>query len=125
VEKGALKYGFDSFFEDIRNKILNKDIPQSEILRISSIKLPDVFFYSYIIFGTYEISKESVMKSVEQFNSIFTGVTAIEFREHENLRYESQPSSQKLKAWLQSNCFLVDFIMEDDEQWKIVPDKTF
>ncbi|MHA1786038.1 MAG: hypothetical protein ACTSVY_12830 [Candidatus Helarchaeota archaeon] len=117
--------GFDSFFENIRNIILNKGIPQSEIYRMSSLKIDGVNFYSYVLFGINGISEESVIISVKKFNSMFKGVTAIEFREHQGLKLKHQPSSQDLKEWLRLNTILVDFIENENEQWKIIDDKLF
>ena len=114
--------GFDSYFEDIRNGVLNKGMRQSEIERISKIRVPNIQFYSYVIFGAEGISEESVKESVNTFNILFSGTTAIEFREHEGLKLKAKPSSQELKEWLALKCVAVDLI-GDDEQWKIVQDK--
>lgn len=111
--------GFDSYNEILRNKTLNKGIPQSEITRISSIKIKNAFFYSYVVFGIEGITEVSVMKSVEEFNSIFKGVTAIEFRFHPGLKIKPQVTSYRLKNWLISNCSTVDFLGCDDDQWEI------
>jgi len=114
--------GFDSYFEEIRNNVLNKGIPQAEIERISKLKIPNVQFYSYVIFGAEGISEESVKESVNTFNILFSGTTAIEFRKHEGIKLKATASSQDLKHWLTLKCLLVDMIGEDD-QWKIVQDK--
>jgi len=114
--------GFDSYFEEIRNKILNKGIPQSEIERISKLKIPNIQFYSYVIFGVDGIPEDTVKESVNTFNILFSGTTAIEFREHEGLKLKATASSQDLKQWLSLKCLTVDMI-GDDDQWKIVQDK--
>ena len=114
--------GFDSYFEEIRNKVLNKGIPQAEIERISKIKIPNIQFYSYVIFGAEGISEDSVKQSVNTFNILFSGTTAIEFRAHEGLKLNAIASSQDLKQWLTLKCLTVDKIGEDD-QWKIVQAK--
>ncbi len=110
--------GFDSYFEEIRNNILNKGIPQSEIERISKIKHPQVQFYSYVIFGVQGITEESVKESVNTFNLLFSGTTAIEFRAHKGIKLKKIQSTSDLKQWLSLKCLIVDLIGED-EQWKI------
>ncbi|NHI92648.1 MAG: hypothetical protein EAX96_09100 [Candidatus Lokiarchaeota archaeon] len=112
--------GFDSFNDGIRNNILKKGIPQSEIYRISSLKIPNVYFYSYVIFGIEGIKESSIIESVRQFNSFFSGVTAIEFRKHKGLKLKQKLTSNKLKDWLKLNCLSVDFISEKDDQWEII-----
>lgn len=112
--------GFDSFSEKIRNTVFNKNIPQSEITRMASMKIKNVSFYSYVVFGIEGISEASVKRSVEKFNSLFKGVTAIEYRYRPRLRLNHQIISESLKNWLKSNCLNVDFIGNDDEQWAIL-----
>ena len=111
--------GFDSFYEKIRNGALNKNIPQSEITRIASIELNNVSFYSYVVFGVEGIIEESIKQSVEKFNSLFKGVTAIEYRYRPGLKLNPRSSSSSFKNWLKSNCHAVDFFGHDDEQWEI------
>ena len=89
--------GFDSFNEKLRENLFNKGIPQSEITRIASIQAEKVSFYSYVVFGIEGLPEESVKKSVQEFNSLFKGVTAIEFRDHPGLKVKSKKSSQSPK----------------------------
>ncbi|MHA1301569.1 MAG: hypothetical protein ACTSO9_19275 [Candidatus Helarchaeota archaeon] len=111
--------GFDSVDEIIRNKILNKGIPQSEINRILALskELIDISFFSYILFGIEGVSEESVKDSVRFFNQNMNGVSAIEFRENPKSKLKHQKVSENLRDFLTKNCSSVDFIGVDDEQW--------
>lgn len=118
--------GFDSADESIRNKLLNKGIPQSEIKRIySNLKHIDgVFFFSYVLFGIKGISEESVRKSILFFNKYFEGVSAIEFRKTKKNGLNHQEISASLKKFLKQKCIAVDFKGEDDEQWVLPNNKN-
>ncbi|NVM01604.1 MAG: hypothetical protein HWN67_04680 [Candidatus Helarchaeota archaeon] len=116
--------GFDSADEVIRNKLLNKGIPKSELDRISNDlkNIKNVQFFSYVLFGIKGISEESVKDSVLYFNKNLNGVSAIEFRENPKTELKHQNISEQLKKFLIQNCINVDFIGDDDEQW-LLPEK--
>ncbi|MFX0132240.1 MAG: hypothetical protein ACFFDN_01210 [Candidatus Hodarchaeota archaeon] len=116
--------GFDSLDETIRNKLLNKGIPRSEIDRISKDlkNIENVQLFSYVLFGIKGVSEESVKDSILYFNKYLNGVSAIEFRENPKTELKHQNISEQLKKFLIQNCINVDFIGDDDEQW-LLPEK--
>ncbi|MHA1314539.1 MAG: hypothetical protein ACTSRB_11585, partial [Candidatus Helarchaeota archaeon] len=111
--------GFDSLEPKIRNMLLNKNIPQSELFRIANFSLDGTQFFSYIVFGIVGIPESSVVRSVEKFNELFSGTSAIEFRPHSQIELEYKESTRFLKEYLKNNCVSTDFIGEDDEEWQM------
>ena len=111
--------GFDSTDERVRNKLLNKGIPKSELDRIINdlTNIKKVGFYSYVLFGIKGVSEESIKKSVLFFNKYLKGVSAIEFRENPKSKLKHVKISNELRNFLKKNCLVVDFIGDDDEQW--------
>ncbi len=117
--------GFDSADDNIRNVLLNKGIPKSELDRIlNELKdIENVQFFSYVLFGIRGVSEESVKESVLYFNNYLNGVSAIEFRENPKSELKHQKISESLKKFLIQNCLNVDFIGDDDEQW-LLPEES-
>lgn len=113
--------GFDSFDKGVRNKVLNKDIPQTEITRLTELEYEETSFYSYVLFGIVGIRESTVVESVDNFNDLFKGSLAIEFRHQHDCALEHKTSTPYLLKYLKENCLATDFIGEDDEQWKLLP----
>lgn len=119
----VIRIGFEVIDEDVRNKVLNKGIPQSEIHRIAELrrilrrkKLP-VYIVSYVLFGIEGVSEEVVKKSVEEFGKLFDGVIAIRYRRYLPHHPREEKISEELARFLEENTLLVDW--SEEEFWEI------
>ena len=114
-----MRIGFEVFDENIRNNVLRKGIPQSEIYRLSEIyrrlkkNNVDVEIIAYVLFGIEGVTEDEVIRSVREFNKLFSGVIAIRYKKY--LPHHPQPVrvSKQLASFLEKNTLLVDWGEED------------
>ncbi len=126
ANKLVVRIGFEVYDESIRNKILRKGIPQSELYRISEIsrKIKEnrekIEVIAYVLFGIEGVPEDEVIRSVREFNKLFDGVIAIRYRKY--LPHHPKPTgvSRELALFLEKNTLLVDWGEEDF--WEL--DKT-
>ncbi len=119
----VVRIGFEVFNEYIRNNVLRKGIPQSEIYRISEISKrlkntnAGIEIIAYVLFGIEGITEDEVMRSVEEFNKLFNGVIAIRYRRY--LPHHPKPVqvSRELAVFLEKNTLLVDW--GEEEFWEL------
>ncbi len=119
----VIRIGFEVIDDEVRNKILNKGIPQQEVYRIASLrkklqkdKLP-VEIISYVLFGMKGISEELVKRSVQEFNELFDGVIAIRYRKYLTHHPEEVEISGDLIEFLKKNTLLIDW--SEQEFWEV------
>ncbi len=119
----VIRIGFEVIDEYVRNKILNKGIPQQEIYRIANLRkqlmknnIPAEII-AYVLFGIEGISEDMVIKSVEEFNKLFDGVIAIKYKKYLPKHPRQTSVSEKLIKYLKENTLLVD--MGEEEYWEI------
>lgn len=118
-----VRVGLESSSEEIRDK-LNKGIPDTAVKRIIKLRSTlnekidsRIKFVAYVLFGLDGIDEESVMRSVEFFNSSLDGVIAIKYRRYkQNMPSESIPSTS-LMVFLKQNCLDID--LTNGEIWEI------
>jgi len=120
----VIRIGFEVIDDEVRNKILNKGIPQQEVYRIAGLrkklqkdKLP-VEIISYVLFGMKGISEELVKRSVQEFNELFDGVIAIRYRKYLAHHPEEVEISKDLIEFLKKNTLLIDW--SEQEFWEVV-----
>ncbi len=120
----VVRVGFENYDETIRNIILNKGIPQSEIHRLAKLreeitnyyKLP-IKFIAYVLFGIEGVSEESIVMSVKKFNEMFDGVIAIKYKKYLSTHPNEVPVSKDLAEFLEKNTLLVDW--GEGDEWQI------
>jgi len=120
--KLIVRLGFEVYDEEIREKVLRKGMPNSELHRI--VKLRDevkklnlpVEFWCYILFGMEYIPEEKVVESVKVFKRMFDGIIAIKYKKYLHYHPEEAPVSDYLAQFLEENTDLVDW---GGEQWII------
>jgi len=120
----VVRVGFENYDETIRNIILNKGIPQSEIHRLAKLreeitnyyKLP-IKFIAYVLFGIEGVSEESIVMSVKKFNEMFDGVIAIKYKKYLSTHPNEVPVSKDLAEFLEQNTLLVDW--GEGDEWQI------
>ncbi len=122
-KKLVIRIGFEVIDEHIRNKVLNKGIPQQEVHRIANLRkqlrssnIP-VEIIAYVLFGIEGVSEDKVIKSVEEFNKLFDGVIAIKYKKYLPIHPRQVNVSKKLISYLKENTLLVD--MGGEEYWEI------
>jgi len=120
--KLVIRIGFEVADEEIREKLLRKGMPDSEIKRILWIRqylgeegLP-VEFWVYVLFGIEYIPDEKVVESVKFFKKYFDGVIAIKYKKYLPEHPEEKPVSEKLARFLEREADLVDW---GGEEWDI------
>lgn len=118
-----IRIGFEVIDDEVRNRVLNKGIPQQEVYRIASLrkrlqkdKLP-VEIISYVLFGIKGISEELVKRSVQKFNELFDGVIAIKYRKYLTHHPEEVEISKDLIEFLKKNTLLIDW--SEQEFWEV------
>lgn len=115
----VVRVGFEVFDEHIRNNILRKGVPQSEVYRLSEISKKlrdanaDIEIIAYVLFGIEGITEDEVIRSVREFNELFDGVIAIRYKKY--LPHHPKPIrvSKQLALFLEKNTLLVDWGEED------------
>lgn len=120
-EKLVIRIGFEVWDEEIREKLLRKGMPNSELYRIAELRntikklgLP-VEFWVYVLFGIEYISEEKVVESVNKFRELFDGIIAIKYKKYIPYHPKEIPVSKSLARFLEENTDLVDW--GENEQW--------
>ncbi len=125
-KKLIVRLGFEVYDEEIREKLLRKGMPDSELKRIINLRnktkelgLP-IEFWCYILFGIEYIPEEKVIESVTAFKKIFDGIIAIKYKKYLPNHPNETPVSPHLAQFLENSVDLVDW---GGEQWKIKEEK--
>ena len=121
-KKLVVRIGFEVADQYIREKLLRKGMPDSEIKRILWIKhrireegLP-VEFWVYVLFGIEYIPEEKVIESIKYFKKLFDGVIAIKYKKYLPEHPEEKTASSALARFLEEEADLVDW---GGEEWEI------
>lgn len=121
-KKLIIRIGFEVYDENIREKLLIKGMPNSELYRICKLrdevkrlKLP-VEFWTYVLFGIEYIPEEKVIESVRIFRKLFDGIIAIKYKKYLPYHPRETSISKSLAKFLEENTDLVDW---GGEQWII------
>ncbi len=118
----VVRVGFETAFEEIREGLLRKGMPDSEMHRLSRLRLEarerglPVEIWTYLLFGMKGISEESVAESLRVFKRLFDGVIAVRYRKYLPSHPEPAPVSPELASLLEREADLVDW---GEEQWVI------
>jgi len=119
----VVRVGLEVVNEEIRNRVLNKGIPQSEVMRLAELRkridelgLP-IKIVAYVLFGIEGVPEEEVIRSVEEFNRLFHGVIAIRYRRYLPHHPRESSVSIELAQYLERNTMLVDW--GEGEEWSI------
>ncbi|MCE4614365.1 MAG: hypothetical protein F7B60_02375 [Desulfurococcales archaeon] len=118
----VMRIGFETFLEDIREGVLNKGMPDSELKRVVQVRIEaqnkgwPIEIWSYLLFGMKGIPEESVSESLRAFKKIFDGVIAVRYRKYLPNHPEPTPISDKLRELLNKEADLVDW---GGEEWMI------
>lgn len=121
-EKLIIRIGFEVYDEVIRETLLNKGMPNTELLRIYRLrnKIKElelcVEFWVYLLFGIEYIPEEKVIESVKVFKNMFDGIIAIKYKRYLSSHPMEVPISKHLIRFLEENVDLVDW---GGEQWII------
>ncbi len=121
-ERLIIRIGFEVYDEDIREKLLVKGMPDTELRRIHELRdegvklgLP-VEIWVYVLFGIEFIPEEKVVESVNMFRRMFDGVIAVKYKRYLPEHPKEMPVSESLVEFLEGNTDLVDL---GGEQWVI------
>ncbi len=119
----VVRVGFEVFDEFVRNGVLNKGIPQSEVYRVAELRrvvksfgMP-VKIVAYVLFGIEGVSEEKVVESVVEFKKLFDGVIAIRYRRYLPHHPREAGVSEELRRFLERECLYVDW--GEGEEWSI------
>ncbi len=125
-ERLVIRVGFEVFDERIREGLLRKGMPDSEVNRLASLRTElrekeyPVDLLIYVLFGIEHIPEEKVVESVKRFKELFDGVIAVRYRKYLPKHPREVPVSSELAAFLNAEADLVDW---GGEQWEF-PSKT-
>lgn len=117
-----VRVGFETADERIREEVLRKGMPDSEMHRLSRLRVEarerglPVEIWTYLLFGMEGISEESVLRSLEVFRRLFDGVIAVRYRKYLPGHPEPSPVSERLARALEEGADLVDW---GGDQWVI------
>ncbi|MEB3780343.1 MAG: hypothetical protein GSR85_08970 [Desulfurococcales archaeon] len=121
-DKLVIRIGFENIEEWVREKVLVKGMPDSELHRIRDLiakvrelGLP-VEIWTYVLFGMEGIPEDTVVRSVREFKRIFDGVIAIRYRRYVPTHPKPVPVSKELALILERETDLVDW---GGDQWVI------
>ena len=121
-EKLIIRIGFEVYDERIRENLLNKGMPNTELQRIYRLRnkakesgLP-IEFWVYVLFGIEYIPEEKVIESIKVFKKMFDGIIAIKYKKYLPSHPKEVPISEYLAKFLEENTDLVDW---GGEQWII------
>jgi uncharacterized Fe-S cluster-containing MiaB family protein len=120
--KLIVRVGFETAFEDIREGLLRKGMPDSEMYRLSRLRLEargrglPVEVWTYLLFGMEGIPEETVAESLRVFRRLFDGVIAVRYRQYHPRHPRPAPVSDKLARLLEEEADLVDW---GGDQWVI------
>ncbi len=119
----VVRVGLEVADERVRNEVLGKGIPDSEVRRVSELRdsvkglgMP-VDFVAYVLFGIEGVPEEKVVESVEVFSKLFDGVIAIRYRRYLPHHPKEVGVSDELKRFLEAKCLYVDWGV--GEEWSI------
>ncbi|MEB3774792.1 MAG: hypothetical protein GSR86_07705 [Desulfurococcales archaeon] len=118
----VVRIGFETVDERIRNEVLGKDMPDTELERIYRLRLETrrmglpVEFWTYLLFGMEGIPEESVVRSLKAFKRMFDGVIAIRYRRYSPSHPRPVGVSRGLARILEEHADLVDW---GGDQWVI------
>jgi len=117
-----VRIGFEVWDEKIRNGVLRKGIPQSEVYRVAEVRrqlryvLGDsVRFLVYVLFGIEGVDEEEVKCSVIRFSELFDGVIAVKYRKVLPHHPREVSVSSDLLSFLRERCMDVD--VDEDREW--------
>ncbi len=129
ARKLVVRIGFEVFDEYVRNVVLRKGIPQTELYRISNISKKikenkeNIEIIAYVLFGIEKVPEEEVIRSVKEFNKLFDGVIAIRYKKYLPHHPNPTPVSRGLALFLEENTLLVDWGEEDFWELKVTRNK--
>jgi uncharacterized Fe-S cluster-containing MiaB family protein len=121
--KLVIRIGFEVYDERIRNAVLRKGIPQSEIFRLSLLREKlrnsgyNIEFLVYVLFGIEDIPENKVRESIEMFKRLFDGVIAVRYKRFLASHPKEVKVSNELAEFLERESLLVDW--GEDEYWEI------
>ena len=117
-----VRVGFETAFEDIREGVLRKGMPDSEMHRLSRLRLEarrrglPVEIWTYLLFGMEGIPDESVAESLRVFRELFDGVIAVRYKRYLPGHPRAKPVPEWLARLLEEEADLVDW---GGDQWVI------
>ncbi len=121
-ERLVVRVGFETAFEEIREGVLRKGMPDSEMHRLSRLRLEarsrglPVEIWTYLLFGMEGIPPETVAESLRVFKRMFDGVIAVRYKRY----LPSHPRPEPVPGWLaellEREADLVDW---GGDQWVI------
>jgi len=120
--KLIVRVGFETAFEDIREGVLRKGMPDSEMYRLSRLRLEarreglPVEIWTYLLFGLEGVPPETVAESLRVFKRLFDGVIAVRYRRYLPGHPRPAPVPEWLARLLEEEADLVDW---GGEQWEI------
>ncbi len=121
-EKLIVRVGFETIREETREKLLRKGMPDSELYRLSRLRLEarreglPVEIWTYLLFGLKGISEDEVRESLRAFKKLFDGVIAVRYKKYLPAHPEPAPVSRELALLLEREADLVDW---GGDQWVI------
>ncbi len=121
-ERLIVRVGFETAFEDIREGVLRKGMPDSEMHRLSRLRLEargrglPVEIWTYLLFGMEGIPDETVAESLRVFRRLFDGVIAVRYRRYLPGHPRAKPVPEWLARLLEEEADLVDW---GGDQWVI------
>ena len=116
----VIRVGFEVFDERIREDLLRKGMPNTEVFRLAGLRKElrgagyPVEFLIYVLFGIEHIPEEKVVESVKKFKEMFDGVIAVRYRKYLPNHPREVPVSRELASFLNAEADLVDW---GGEQW--------
>ncbi len=120
--KLVVRVGFESALEEIREGLLRKGMPDSEMHRLSMLRLEarrlglPVEVWTYLLFGMEGIPEDSVIESLRVFRRLFDGVIAVRYRRYHPRHPRAVAVSERLARILEEEADLVDW---GGDQWVI------
>ena len=117
-----VRVGFETADERIREEVLRKGMPDSEMHRLSRLRVEarerglPVEIWTYLLFGMKGIPPESVARSLRVFRRMFDGVIAVRYRRYLPSHPEPEPVPDWLAEMLEEEADLVDW---GADQWEI------
>ncbi len=120
--KLIVRVGFEVYDEDLREKLLRKGMPNTELYRLSKLRKImrergyPVEIWTYLLFGIKGIPEDKVEESLYKFKELFDGVIAVRYKKYLPNHPDPVPVSKRLASLLEEYTDLVDW---GGEQWTI------
>ncbi len=120
--KLVVRVGFETAFEEIREGVLRKGMPDSEMHRLSRLRVEarrsglPVEVWTYLLFGMEGIPPDSVAESLKAFRRLFDGVIAVRYRQYHPRHPRPVAVPEWLARLLEEEADLVDW---GGDQWVI------